>query len=327
MFTVFGSFRARVKSLAIEVVNTDLATVGSSAKNALRPTSKSIPAQRLAAEFARYHQILMIAVVLLAASLVGGCNGSPSRNMTIQTGGVNIVEPTVVIKVGEKSTVPTNKNKMDKGCEEGSLFVVDAKNGERPLAHIKLKRAKGTVTLANGKLRTVEVILISQGYKWGLGSFDTITNTVGSPKFTPVDLAASLFEGGELSSDPVVCVGMASHETEVGRGIGWEEERANLRAEALADAFGEHLRSNEIYILNLGMYKKVEDDVLDSAGERRVLLVRVEGGEHLSELEFNEAVLQGLDKITPLLAISPNSYSRWGKEKVKLMYSALRKYP
>jgi hypothetical protein len=180
------------------------------------------------------------------------------------------------------------------------------------------------ITTTTNKEATVQIIVLENLYKWKIGSMTKIARTTGGngTSFTVAQYIDGLRRrvSGD-STQPIIALGLASHEFERGHRTEWEEDRAGMRADNLGQACREKFDA-PIYTMNLGVHETTSSNVEESADERRVVLVVVTSGNALTDQELEESIHRVLPDYKEQLRFNPDVYSLWPEKSKVIAASA-----
>jgi len=158
----------------------------------------------------------------------------------------------------------------------------------------------------SGNRLDVTVGVLWDPYRWIVGSASLVG--IDEDQSQPIENVFQQFRDTETR--PIIAVGMASHENS--ENPGQEEFRADARADRLVALCQEHFASRpEIYKLNLGVHKKTTRTPIESAKERRVVLLVITRRENNADLDsgIRNALIEVSKNKT--LDFDPTQYSNF----------------
>ena len=147
-------------------------------------------------------------------------------------------------------------------------------------------------------------------YRWLIGSATLVG--IDERESELIENIIKRFQNTETR--PIIAVGLASHENS--ENPGQEEFRANARADKLVALCQSHfIAKPEIYKLNLGVHKNTGLTSVESATERRVILLVITKRENDTDLDsgVRNALIEAKNNWE--LEFDPNAYSNFSPEK------------
>lgn len=208
----------------------------------------------------------------------------------------------------------TNNTNVDIISNNTNIIKIYAEgNPRKEKDSVKVHTEIYKVKTDSGKSAVVELDILSESHMWKRGS-ETIMGT----SLTPGELAFSLASGKSDMNDPIVVIGLSSHEkTQLG-GIDFEQERSRKRASSLAVGFQKHFKKSRVYKLNLGVHEDTDRDINASSVERPAVIsiIRMESS-GMTMQERKELIIKVLDEKSRRNEIdfSPSKYSLYASNK------------
>jgi hypothetical protein len=163
----------------------------------------------------------------------------------------------------------------------------------------------------SGNALDFEVGVLWDRYRWLIGSAEYVGIDEREKEYVQKVITSTPND----ETRPIIVVGTASHEN-ASEHLEDEVFRASTRADKLVDICQKHfVNKPQIYSVNLGAFKHTDASTVESALERRVILLVITKRENNADL--NSGVRNGLIKLHNeyLLEFDPTGYSNFTPAK------------